>query len=61
MEISISITVPDGADKTYIHGALCCAAQEALARMELHGKPNVDEQFDLSMPHGDSAIFFRTE
>ncbi len=60
MEISISITVPDDAKATYIHGAFCCAAQEALRIMTEKVVPQVDQQFDLPMPHGDSALFFRT-
>ncbi len=61
MEISISLKVPEDSKASYIHGAFCFAAEKVLQKINRDGPPQVDQQEDLPMPHGDSATFFRSE
>lgn len=61
MEISISLKVPDDSTSKYIHGAFCFAAVEVMRKINRDGHPKVDDQYDVPMPHGDSATFFRSE
>lgn len=61
MEISISMKVPEDSTSTYIRGAFCFAADVVLRQINGNGPPQVDDQVELPMPHGDSATFFRSE